>query len=80
MKQINNLPNSSDEFWDGEVNINPSPHWKTICSIHNEKEWLVGEYIDNRDGTVTCRVCPWGTSLPGYFHIEGNKVRELKHR
>lgn len=74
MKQISDLPGSDSEFWDGEVSVGrPSP-LSPICTHHNKRDWLSGEYIDNRDGTITCRSCPWGTNLPGGYRVEKGKV------
>ena len=70
-KKLNELPPSSDdEFWyDSDVQHHKAVKIK-ICKKHS--------YIDNRDGTISCKFCPWGTKLPGYMRLYEGKIVDLR--
>lgn len=57
-KKLEDLPESTNEFWDGEVNSNLIPH-----SELSEK----GHYFEYVTAVVAeCRFCHWGFQLdPG---------------
>lgn len=77
------LPPSSDPYWEGEKHAHKGTPIE-ICSVHTREHWHEATgYLDNRDGTVSCRFCPWGTTLPGYLRVlEGRVIdlRTLNHR
>ncbi len=51
----------------------------TICTTHTKDTWLTHfEYLDNHDGTVSCKFCPWGTPLPGYMRCHEGKIIDLR--
>lgn len=74
MKNLSDLPRSDNEFWDGEINVSPPTPVRSICTIHNKRDWISGEYVDNKDGSVSCANCSWGTNLPGGFRIANGKI------
>lgn len=49
-----------------------------ICSLHTKEHWLEGEYVDNKDGTVSCTHCGWGCQLAGYYKVLFGKVIDLR--
>jgi hypothetical protein len=55
------------------------PDWKSVCHTHNKEDWFkyVG-YIDNKDGTISCPKCNWGTRLPGYMRVSNGKIIDLR--
>lgn len=73
--KIQNLPSSSDEYWEGaEINhFKPVPI--RICETHTRERYMEGKYSLNRDGTVSCQYCPWGARLnPKQRLVEGKIV------
>lgn len=82
MKKLDDLPKSEDkEFW-GEDAVSYVSKGKRIpiCTTHGKK-WMdhVG-YIDNHDGTASCKFCPYGFLLPGYLRIMDEKVFDLRSK
>jgi hypothetical protein len=79
MKKINDLPKSDEDFWDGDKIVS-HPIKMMICDTHG-KNWIdhVG-YVDNHDGTISCRKCGWGCFLPGYMKVHNEKVFDLRTR
>lgn len=80
-KKISDLPESKDkEFWEenAESMISQLPP-VPICSTHGKGNWKdhIG-YIDNRDGTASCRHCSWGFRIPGYMRIHNGRVFDLR--
>ena len=75
------LPRSDDkEFWGEDAEsyiskIEPIP----ICKTHAKGKWMehVG-YIDNKDGTASCKHCNWGFRIPGYLRIHKYRVYDLR--
>lgn len=61
----------------GEENV-LSPIGIDICSCHTPEKWMTGDYRDNKDGTITCIYCPWGTRLPGYTRCINGKILDLR--
>jgi hypothetical protein len=82
-KKLEELPKSEDkEFWGGDAEsyisqVKPIP----ICKTHSKKNWTkhIG-YIDNRDGTASCKICGWGFRIPGYMRILNEKVFDLRDK
>lgn len=35
------------------------------------------DYVDNRDGTITCKLCPWGTILDGRYRVKDGSIVDL---
>lgn len=77
MKKPNDLP-KSDEFEEVAEKYINTPSKIPICDSH-KKYWQdhVG-YIDNHDGTASCKFCPWGFQIPGYMRIHNEKVCDLR--
>lgn len=69
-QKIPSLPASNDEYWEDAEKYSGKPVRVKICKKHF--------YIDNHDGTVTCKFCPWGTKLPGYMRLLNNKLIDLR--
>lgn len=62
-KKLEDLPESTSEFWDGEVNSNLTPH-----SELSEK----GHYFEYVTAvTAECKKCHWGFQLD-----PGDKIRK----
>lgn len=76
--KIPELPKNSDEYWDGaETSLN-TPKVIGLCATHFKK-WIDHEgYVDNHDGTVSCKFCPWGSILPGYLKVKDEKIIDLR--
>ena len=74
---MENLPKSDSEYWEGEKYIS-SGKKSTVCEVHSKNNWMNGEYVDNKDGTISCLYCNWGCRLPGRYRIKGNKVIDLR--
>lgn len=77
-KKIEELPASNDNFWDGETHI-LKPKKIGICKTHSRSNWMDHrDYIDNRDGTIICKYCPWGAKIPGYFKVHEGRIVDLR--
>ena len=80
--KLNDLPKSEEvEYWGDEAEkyisqSKPLP----VCSTHG-KNWKehIG-YIDNRDGTASCKFCGWGFRIPGYMRVHNEKVFDLRDK
>lgn len=79
MQQLPDLPASNDEYWEDAEVIRNEPIDIPICAIHTKGTWMdhIG-YIDNKDGTISCDVCPWGTRIPGYLRVHEGKIVDLR--
>lgn len=78
-KNLNDLPESQDpEFWEDAEKHVTKPVKIVICDTHTPQLWDKQEYIDNKDGTISCKVCWWGTSLPGWYRIHDEKIVDLR--
>jgi hypothetical protein len=76
--QLNSLPELTAEVFDGEkIPLNPVP--LHICETHTKDKWAEHTgYVDNHDGTISCKFCPWGAPLPGYMRLKDEKVVDLR--
>ena len=78
MKTPSPLPQSNDEFWDGDK-LSCTPVQIPICQTHTKETWMTHKgYRDNRDGTVGCIFCSWGTFLPGYMRMINGVIVDLR--
>lgn len=73
------LPPNNNEYWEGERYVCTNPVRVGICTTHTKENWLEGTYIDNKDGSITCSVCPWGTIMPGYLRVIKGKIYDLRN-
>jgi hypothetical protein len=80
-KKLNDLPKSDDkEYWgeDAESYLS-SGKPVLICPTHSKDNWTDHKgYIDNHDGTASCKYCGWGFRVPGYMRILDEKVFDLR--
>ena len=77
-KKLENLPKSDDPYWEGEKYIG-KPKKMPMCETHSRKNWHTHKgYIDNRDGTASCKYCGWGFRIPGYMRVHEGKVCDLR--
>lgn len=79
IKKLDPLPKSESEFWeDAEKYISQSKPIP-VCEGHGKDKWkdFVG-YLDNRDGTASCKYCGWGFRIPGYLRIHSERVFDLR--
>lgn len=76
-QRLDPLPPSDDEFWDGEVKVN-RPQEVALCSNHRRGSLEGTGFVDNRDGTVSCRYCPWGAKLSGYVRVHQGRLIDLR--
>lgn len=80
MSRVNELPDNKDsEFWgDAETHI-LRPKKIDICESHNKNDWMNHKgYLDNHDGTISCKYCPWGTKIPGYIKLHDDRVVDIR--
>lgn len=76
-KKLNDLPSSDKDFWEGEK-YSATPRAIEMCSTHGRGDLSHGGFIDNHDGTVSCRFCPFGAILPGYMRVHEGRVVDLR--
>lgn len=77
--RLPDLPTSDDEYWEGAVTSRHTPKSVKLCPDHGRKTWDKHDgYIDNKDGTISCMYCPWGSPIPGYMKIMNGKVIDLR--
>jgi len=78
--RLQNLPNSNDEdFWEGAEKYTSSPRSIKICSDHTKETWMKHTgYIDNKDGTISCKYCPWGARISGRYRVLDECIVDLK--
>lgn len=78
-KILNDLPATSDlEFWNGAEVYRHTAKPIEICETHTGKNWMSHSgYVDNRDGTITCKWCPWGTRMAGHLRVINGRVINL---
>jgi len=51
-----------------------------ICPTHSRTDLTRHEgYIDNKDGTVSCKYCPFGTRLDGFMRVIDGKIVDLRN-
>ncbi len=81
MKKLPDLPKSEDkEYWgEGAEHYVSKASPVTICPTHSKDNWVdhVG-YMDNHDGTASCKYCNWGFRVPGYMRVYEGKVFDLR--
>lgn len=77
-KNLPKLPESSSDYWDDSETYLNTPKSIGICASHFKKWHKHDGYMDNHDGTVSCRFCPWGTRLPGYMRCLDGKIVDLR--
>lgn len=79
-RKLADLPPSEDEVWEGGQIERHKPVEIPICGTHNKDNWTkhIG-YIDNLDGTISCKYCPWGARLPGYMRVYQERIVDLRH-
>lgn len=78
-KKLNDLPASDDpEFWEESEKHITNPIRVAICDTHTKENWQTGKYSANKDGTISCENCWWGTRLPGYYRLHEGKVVDLR--
>jgi hypothetical protein len=76
-RKIPELPKSDDDYWDGaETSLN-TPKPVKICETHTKWQKHKG-YIDNKDGTISCKFCGWGGILPGYMRVYNGEIIDLR--
>lgn len=76
-KKIPDLPNSDNEFWDGEKLIH-NPKSVYVCSTHSKSNYMTHTgYINRHDGTVMCKFCPWGAILSGNLRVENGRLIDV---
>jgi hypothetical protein len=80
-KKLNELPKSDDKEYYGEdaESYLSSSKPIAICGTHSKDNWMEHKgYIDNHDGTASCKFCGWGFRVPGYMRIYNEKVFDLR--
>ena len=81
-KKLEQLPKSEDKYWGEESEkYICTPKVIPTCKTHGKRNWTnhVG-YLDNHDGTASCKFCPWGFRIPGYMRIYNEKVFDLRDK
>lgn len=80
-KKLPPLPQSKDEsFWDdGYREYSRGVQVSKTCNLHRKgSDFLKGWYIDNKDGTVSCKYCSFGAILPAYMIVLNEKIVDLR--
>lgn len=77
ISKIPELPKSNDEYWESAETISSIPVRVEICEVHTKEKFMQGKYKDNRDGTVSCIYCPWGTKLGNNLRLVDCKIFRL---
>jgi hypothetical protein len=77
-KQIQELPESSSDFWDGEV-TREKPKPISICKTHSRRNAInhIG-YKDNQDGTASCKYCPFGVMLGANYRVVNERLVSVR--
>ena len=73
-KEIIQIPNEEGAY----SSLNIGAKKESICSTHGKENWTDTEYVDNKDGTISCPKCNWGTRLPGYMRLIEGKIVDLR--
>ena len=77
------LPKSEDkDFWDesAETYVSTPGVKSPVCESHAKDSWYEHEgYVDNGDGTASCKHCSWGFRIPGYMRIYKEKVYDFRN-
>ena len=78
-KQLDNLPPSHDQFWEGAELHHQDPIDIAICPTHRKDNWKHHKgYEWHPDGTITCMWCPWGTAVPSYYRVKNERIVDLR--
>lgn len=79
IKKPDPLPRSESEFWEDAEKYISQGKPEIVCDTHKLGNWSehLG-YIDNYDGTASCKYCGWGFRIPGYMRIWNEKVFDLR--
>lgn len=77
-KKIDDLPRSDDEYWEGAEKQMSSPKRVPLCQSHFKNWEEHNGYLDNHDGTMSCKYCPWGARIPGYMRIHDERVVDFR--
>jgi hypothetical protein len=79
MPRVDELPKSEDEVWEDAQTMRTNPVRIPICETHGKDNWTkhVG-YKNEGKGVITCTKCPWGTKIPGYMRVVGEKILDLR--
>jgi len=76
-QKINDFPESSSDFWEGEK-YGDLKRDVRICASHTREDLSHKDFIDNHDGTVSCKYCPFGAILPGYMRVHEGRIVDLR--
>ena len=79
-ENLSELPPSNDlEFWGESQRFSHKAIPIKVCETHTGKNWMehIG-YLDNHDGTITCKWCPWGAVVAGYIKLIEGRVMDLR--
>jgi hypothetical protein len=76
--KLPNLPPNDDDYWDGADVQRNTPVKMGLCESHFKKWEKHNGYIDNHDGTISCKFCAWGTRLPGHMRVYMGKVVDFR--
>lgn len=79
MKNLPDLPESTDkDFWDGAEIHHERPREINVCETHTVRTFMEHTgFIDNRDGTVSCKFCPWGGTLSPNLRVLNGRLINL---
>lgn len=79
-RRLPSLPPSNNEYWEDAEMYNVPPRSIEICSTHTKYNWTTHEgYTDNKDGTISCQLCPWGARINlGRYRVLDGKIVDLR--
>lgn len=81
MGNLPSLPPSDDkEFWGEDAELHKNIRVEiSICETHTKDRFMEHKgYIDNKDGSVKCKFCSWGSFIPGYLKVLGDRLIDLR--
>ena len=72
-QKLSDLPDEEFEGYKSSFKARPIK----ICKTHSK--WMVHTgYIDNHDGTISCKFCPWGARTAGYMKVKDGRIIDLR--
>ena len=78
--KLPDLPQSEDKYWEGAETYRFNPIPVNICSTHGKTNWQEHtSYLDNHDGTVSCKFCSFGAKIPGYMKVIEGRIVDLRN-
>lgn len=79
MKKLPDLPATSDEYWEDAEVYHNRPVSIKICDTHTLESFMQHtSYVDNRDGSVSCKFCPYGGLLGPSLRVLNGRLVDVR--